>query len=138
MAPKEGKSTSPFAAQPGLPANFVEVLEAMPDAILGVDQEGVIRFVNRLTETLFGYERAALIGQPVETLVPESLRQVHLEHRQGYAEELETRAPGTSLEVSGQHRDGTAFPVDIALSRVNTDGGLLVIAAVREIGRAHV
>jgi PAS domain-containing protein len=53
---------------------FEGLLEAVPDALVGVDHAGVIRFVNRQTELLFGYERDDLIGAPLETLVPESLR----------------------------------------------------------------
>ena len=49
------------------------MLEAVPDTLVGMDQKGVIRFVNRQTESLFGYDRDELIGRPIETLVAESL-----------------------------------------------------------------
>ena len=61
---------------------FEGLLEAVPDALLGVDHAGVIRFVNRQRELLFGYERDDLIGAPLETLVPESLRPVHKVQRE--------------------------------------------------------
>jgi PAS domain S-box-containing protein len=112
---------------------FEGLLEAVPDALVGVDHAGVIRFVNRQTELLFGYERDDLIGAPLETLVPESLRPVHKVRREGYVVAPFTRAMGTDLELRGRRRDGTQFPVDIALSHTHTEDGPLVIAAVRDM-----
>ena len=60
---------------------FEKLLEAVPDALVGMDQEGVISFVNRQTESLFGYDRDQLIGRPVETLVPEPLWQIYAQHK---------------------------------------------------------
>jgi PAS domain S-box-containing protein len=65
---------------------FANLLEAVPDALVGVDKAGVIRFVNHQTESLFGYERGDLVGALLEMLVPESARQVHAEHRGSYSE----------------------------------------------------
>jgi diguanylate cyclase (GGDEF)-like protein/PAS domain S-box-containing protein len=114
-------------------ANFEGLLEAMPDALVGVDQGGVIRFVNRRAEALFGYERGELVGWLIEMLMPESLRTVHQVQRDGYVAAPKTREMGTDLELRGQRRDGTEFPVDIALSHADTGNGVLVIAAVRDI-----
>jgi PAS domain S-box-containing protein len=93
----------------------------------------VIRFVNHQTESLFGYDRGELVGWLIEMLVPESLRTVHQVQRDGYVAAPKTREMGTDLELRGQRRDGTEFPVDIALSHVDTGDGVLVIAAVRDI-----
>jgi len=112
---------------------FEGLLEAVPDALVGVDHAGVIRFVNRQTELLFGYDRGDLIGAPLETLVPESLRPIHEVHREGYVAAPFTRIMGADLELRGRRRDGTQFPVDIALSHTDTEDGPLVIAAVRDI-----
>jgi PAS domain S-box-containing protein len=112
---------------------FESLLESAPDAMVGVDQGGVIRFVNRQTEVLFGYERDDLVGQPVETLVPESFREVHPAHRTGYFADPQTRAMGADLELTGRRRDGSEFPVDISLSSIETEDGLLVTAAVRDV-----
>lgn len=114
-------------------AKFEGLLEAAPDGMVGVDSTGTIRFVNRQTELLFGYDRDELVGQPIETLVPESYRGVHPGHRSGYFAHPGTRAMGAGLELSGRRRDGTEFPVDIALSAIDTEDGLLVTAAVRDI-----
>src|SRR5664280_1088048 len=112
---------------------FETLMETVPDALLGADHEGVIRFVNRQTELLFGYERDDLIGAPLETLVPESLRPVHRVHRERYVAAPFTRSMGLGLELRGRRRDGTLFPVDIALSHTDTEDGPLVIAAVRDM-----
>src|SRR5664279_285331 len=112
---------------------FEGLLEAVPDALVGVDHEGVIRFVNRQTELLFGYDCGDLIGAPLEILVPESLRPVHRVHRERYVAAPFTRTMGLDLELRGRRRDGTQFPVDIALSHTDTEGGPLVIAAVRDM-----
>jgi len=111
---------------------FESVLEAMPDALVGVDKEGIIRFVNHQTELLFGYDRDDLVGRPIETLVPESMRQLHRTHRMN-AEDHGTRAMGLDLGLKGRGRDGTEFPADISLSNIDTDDGPLVIAAVRDM-----
>jgi len=112
--------------------NFEGLLETAPDPLVGVDQDGVIRFVNQQTESLFGYDREDLVGQPVEILVPESNRAVHRVHRQGFVQGPRTRAMGTDLKLRGRRRDGTQFPVDIALSPIDTGEDLFVIAAVRD------
>jgi PAS fold len=77
---------------------FEGLLEAMPDALVGVDKAGVIRYVNHRTESLFGYDRDDLVGAPLETLVPESLRKVHKVHREGYNGAPGTRLMGTGLK----------------------------------------
>ena len=133
MPPLSGKPTSAGAALGQHQADFEALLEAAPDAMVGVDRAGIVQFVNRHTELLFGYEPDALVGVPIETLVPESLRTVHQVQRDGYVAAPKTREMGTDLELRGQRRDGTEFPVDIALSHVDTGDGVLVIAAVRDI-----
>jgi PAS domain S-box-containing protein len=108
------------------------LLEALPDALLGVDQSGLIRFVNHQTESLFDYAPGELVGMPVETLVPQSHRQAHAAHRESYNAAPRTRPMGTDLFLIGLRRDGTEFPVDISLGHLDTEDGLLVIASVRD------
>jgi len=114
-------------------ARAQDLIETAPDALVGVDQAGVIQFVNRQTELLFGYDRDALVGQLVETLVPESSRAVHPGHRGSYVEDPMARPMGAGLELTGLRRDGTQFPVDISLSPLQTRDGLLLTAAVRDV-----
>jgi len=81
---------------------FGGLLEAIPDALVGVDKQGVIRYVNQRAESLFGYDRDDLVGAPLETLVPESLRKVHKMHRQRYHGAPGTRPMGTGLTLNGR------------------------------------
>jgi PAS domain S-box-containing protein len=115
--------------------SFEGLPEAVPDALVGVGKSGDIRFVNRQTESMFGYQRDELVGVPLETLVPESLREIHVAHRQSYAADPKTRPMGTRVELSGRRRDGTEFPVDISLTRGEPGGDALVIATVRDMTR---
>ncbi len=112
---------------------FEALLEAAPDAIIGVDATGAIRWLNAQTELLFGYERHELIGQSVEILVPESARAVHPRHRERYREHPVARPMGAGSQLLGRRRDGSVFPAEISLSAIETDGDLLVSAAVRDV-----
>jgi len=112
---------------------FEKLLEAVPDALVGMDQKGVIRFVNRQTESLFGYDRDQLIGQRIEMLVPESLWQIYTEHRQDYFADPRTRSSGLDVVLSGRHQDGTEFPINVSLSLIDTGDVLLVITAALDV-----
>ena len=109
------------------------VLEAAPDAIVGVDSGGRILLMNAQAERLFGYGRDELIGQPVEMLVPAVARDMHRGHRAAYLTDSANRALGSALEMAGLRKDGSEFTIEIALSAVNTDEGLMVVEAVRDI-----
>src|ERR1017187_4919815 len=87
------------------------LLEAVPHALVGIDQAGVIRFVNYQTESLFGYDRDDLVGQPIQTLVPEYLWEVYSEHRENYFADPLSRSMGLDLELTGRRRDGTRFQI---------------------------
>jgi PAS domain S-box-containing protein len=113
--------------------NLEHLLESVPDAVVGVDEAGVIRLVNRLTETLFGYERDDLLGAPVEMLVPGHARPGHPAHREQFAADRRTRHMGSQPMLSGRRADGSEFPADIALSSMDTGNGMLVIATVRDM-----
>jgi diguanylate cyclase (GGDEF)-like protein/PAS domain S-box-containing protein len=119
-------------------AMFEGLLEAAPDSMIGVDRMGVIRFVNRHTESLFGYDRDDLLGQQIETLITESCMQAHPAHRAVYFATPKTREMGSGLELTGRRKDGTELPVTVSLSFVETEDGLLAIAAVRDITERQV
>ena len=110
-----------------------EFLELTPDAIIAVDQSGTILRVNSQTLQMFGYEREELIGKKIETLVPEGQRARHHEHRQEFAERPKIRRMGAGLELRGTRRDGSEFPVEISLSPVQTEQGMLVLSAIRDV-----
>ena len=109
------------------------LLEAVPDAMVAVNHEGIIVQVNSQTEDLFGYTRGELVGQKVELLVPEAQRQQHQHHRERFGREPSVRRMGAGLDLHGRRRDGSEFPVEISLSPVHTSGGLLVLSAIRDI-----
>lgn len=109
------------------------LFEASPDAQVIVDQQGSVVKVNAQTESLFGYDRRELEGKPVEILLPESFRNVHMLHRADYYQDPVLRPMAAGLELYGRRKDGSVFPVEIMLSPVRTDQGLLVMSAVRDI-----
>jgi PAS domain S-box-containing protein len=110
-----------------------DLIEALPDAIVAVDRDGVIVQLNSQTQALFGYERDELIGQRIEILVPESYRREHHHHRENFAKTPKTRRMGANLDLSGRRRDGSEFPVEISLSPVSTEKGMFVLSAIRDI-----
>ena len=112
---------------------FHAFLESAPDAIVVVDAEGRMVLVNRLTEAMFGFQRSELLGQPVEMLVPERFHQIHLRHREGYAQHPKTRPMGTGQALFGRRKDGSEFPVEISLSPLETEQGTLVTSIIRDI-----
>ncbi len=110
-----------------------DFLETLPDALLAVDSKGFILQVNSQVEELFGYKRSELIGKKIEVLVPERFRGEHTAHRDGFAAHPKTRRMGAGLELHGRRRNGSEFPVEISLSPVSIDGGLIVLSAIRDV-----
>ena len=111
---------------------FRGLLEAAPDAMVIVDESGRMSLVNSQTERLFGWERAELLGHPIEMLIPERFRSTHEAHRNGYVGTPRPRTMGVGLELNGRRRDGTEFPVEISLSPLKLGSATIVTAAIRD------
>ena len=114
-------------------ARFRSLFEFSPDAIVVTDQEGKISEINSQVQKSFGYERGELLGRAIEKLVPERFRHAHPRHRADYTSHARTRPMGAGLELFGQRKDGTEFPVDIMLSPIETAEGRVVLCVIRDL-----
>ena len=112
---------------------LLEMVEAIPDGVVIVDQLGAMMLVNREMERLLGYSRDEMLGNSVEVLLPEELRSVHVEHRVAYQEAPHRRAMGRGLQLVARRADGSLFPVEISLAPAQLAGQRVVIATVRDV-----
>jgi len=112
---------------------FRAVVEAVPNAILLVSEDGTIKLANAQAEAVFGYAREALVGLTVEALMPERFRTSHVGLRQGYVIDAKARMMGTGRELFARRRDGSEIPVEVALNPMHTEKGLSVLVSVVDI-----
>jgi PAS domain S-box-containing protein len=129
LAAKEEKARIEVRAE----RRFRELLEAAPDAILEVDASGRIVLVNAAAEKLSGYSRSELLGQPMEMLTPDALRDRHAAHRAAYWKAPAVRSMGSGLDLQLQCKNGARVPVEISLSPVNYEGEMRATAIIRDI-----
>jgi PAS domain S-box-containing protein len=128
--PQDQRSTGMAVPQPELLAS---AFSAAPNGFLVIDTAGHILAANPALETMFGHASGALLGQPVELLLPQALQAGHAALRQQFAARPAPRAMGAGRVLHGRHRDGREFPVEIGLTPMPTDNGLLVLASVVDV-----
>lgn len=114
-------------------ACFEVLFESAPDAVLVVNQEGRVIQANSRVKKVLGYPRKELLGRPIEELIPERLRNVHVSHRGGYQSRPRLRSMGAGLELAARRKDGSKIPVDVMLSPLKTPEGPAVLCQVRDI-----
>jgi len=116
-------------------AYFRVLIESAPDAMIIADDAGEIAIVNAQAERMFGYDRAELIGNKIEMLLPDRIRESHIGHRHQYASKPSLRPMGTGLDLVGQRKDGSEFPVEISLSPVSSPKASFVSSVIRDVTR---
>ena len=109
------------------------LLESAAQAILAVDKEGHIKLANVSAETMFGYSRDILLGQSLESLMPERFRAKHVQHRAGWFAQPHKGPMGGGLDLAGLRKDGSEFPIEVGLSSMKSDGEMLGVAFVTDI-----
>ena len=109
------------------------VLESASEGILLIDANGRIILVNPAAERMFGYEPDELLGQTLEVLLPDRIRETHHAHRARYFAGPRVRPMGSGLVLAGRRKDGVEFPVEISLSYVQSPEGMSAMALITDI-----
>jgi two-component system NtrC family sensor kinase len=112
---------------------YRQLTEATQDAIIVVDQDRRITLFNPAAERLFGYPAGEVVGQTVDVLMPDEYRARHVE---GFQRFLATRRPkviGRPIEMHGRRKDGTMFPLELALSAIDVGDHLRFLGAIRDL-----
>jgi len=111
----------------------VSLFESAPDAMVLVNRGGRIVAANSKAEKMFGYRREELVGEPIEKLIPQQLQKSYVAHYSQYNAATDARPARPGLELFGRHQDDHQFPVEISVSEVKTQGGVLVSNAIRDV-----
>lgn len=116
------------------PEMFAQIIDALPDGLLVIDDAGVIQLVNQQVELLFGFPRSMLVGNPVHMLLPTELREAHVNHIRKFFSHPMVRPMNMAQTLSGLHRNGTKIAVQISLGPLVSVQGVLALALVRRVG----
>jgi PAS domain S-box-containing protein len=127
-----------ITARKQLEERFRRVVESAPNAMVMINQLGKIEMVNAQAELLFGFERAEMLGQPIEMLVPERFRANHPGLRNSFFHQPASRPMGAGRDLFGLKKDGSEFPIEIGLNPIETEEGVMVLSAIVDISdRKH-
>ena len=116
------------------PETFGQIIDALPDGLLIIEDTGSIQLVNHQTELLFGYPRSMLVGQPVHMLLPDELRPAHEQHIRSFFSHPAVRPMNMAQTLQGQRRNGSRVDVQISLGPLVSKHGVLALALVRRVG----
>jgi PAS domain S-box-containing protein len=114
-------------------AKYRGLLEAAPDAMVVVNQNGEIVLLNLQAEKQFGYHRDELVGQKVKNIIPVGFAERLIADDLRSAEDALAQQIGTGIELIARRKDGSAFPIELMLSPLRSAEGTLVTAAIRDI-----
>jgi PAS domain S-box-containing protein len=131
--PTASGTSSGLVESPKSAARYRALLEAAPDAMVVVDVLAEIVLLNLQAEKTFGYRRDELVGQPVTNIIPEGFAERLVADGLRPAAEALAQHMGTGLELSGRRKDGSEFPIEIMLSPLDSDEGIVVTVAIRDI-----
>ena len=112
---------------------FRHAVESSPSGLVIVDQNGNIVLINKQVERIFGYNQNELVGQPIETLVPDQFRRLHPELRNAYIKAPSTRPMGVGRDLYGLHKNKSEIPVEIGLNPITIQGKQYVLASIVNI-----
>jgi PAS domain S-box-containing protein len=115
------------------PIMFGQILDALPDGLLVINEDGIIQLVNQQIELLFGYSRSQLISEPVHMLLQADTAAVHSKHISQYFAHPTVRPMNLAKSLPGRHRSGRIITVQISLGPVVSNEGVLALALVRRI-----
>jgi PAS domain S-box-containing protein len=112
---------------------YEQLLQSAPDAMVFVNKDAKIVLLNAQLCALFGYSEEELLGCDLDCLVPERYRSGHRAHVEHYFQQPRVRSMGSNLFIHGRKKDGSEFPADISLSPIETEDGILAVAAIRDL-----
>jgi anti-anti-sigma factor len=124
----------PDSSRTGITAAMLwGLIDALHDGVILSNEDGTLVLANRRAEEMFGYRPGELIGQPVESLVPDDFRAAHITERSKYAREPVARPMGSRIRLAGQRKDGSTFPARVSLSPVATATGRFILGVIRDL-----
>jgi len=109
------------------------IVDNVADAIITIDENGIIESVNKATRKLFGYKRSELIGNNVKTLMPEKYKKKHDYSMKHYVSGGESQVIGKVIELAGRKKNGSLFPIDLAINEMLFDDKRMFTGIIRDI-----